>query len=238
METRLLILETSHRVGQVALARGDAIVGARQLDESRRHARDLAPAIQELLNAQGWRARDLDAVVVSIGPGSYTGLRVGIVSAKTLAFATGCALIGVNTFEAIALWRQDSDLAGEANRQDRNLAATGNVDVIADAQQDHVYVQRFGTQPAPLTILPLKAWLESARTCNASVTGPGLERFADRVLGLTILPTVYWYVQPTSLLKIGLARYRKGERDDPFTVEPLYLRATEAERKWEALKKG
>lgn len=223
METRLLILETSHRVGNVALALGDAIVGERHLDESRRHARDLAPAIRELLSAQSWRARQLDAVVVSIGPGSYTGLRVGIVSAKTLAFATGCALIGVNTFEAIA---------------ERTPSQHANIDVIADAQQDHVYVQRFGTQPAPLTILPLETWLESARACNASVTGPGLERFADRVNGLAILPMEFWYAQPASLLKIGLARYRKGERDDPFAVEPLYLRATEAERKWDALKKG
>src|ERR1700753_1009836 len=100
MNPRLLILETSHRVGKVALASGDSIVGERTLDESRRHARDLAPAIQTLLGAQGWRARDLDGVIVSRGPGSYTGLRVGIMSAKTLAFATGCALLAIDTFEA------------------------------------------------------------------------------------------------------------------------------------------
>ena len=65
----------------------------RRLDEARRNARDLAPAAAELLQKQGWKPIGLDAVLVSCGPGSYTGLRVGIMSAKTLAYATRCALI-------------------------------------------------------------------------------------------------------------------------------------------------
>src|SRR5262245_52282348 len=92
---RLLILETSGRLGQVAVAGGSALRERRRLDEARRHARDLAPAVADLLATQGWKARDLHAVIVSLGPGSYTGLRVGLMSAKTLAYATGCTLIGV-----------------------------------------------------------------------------------------------------------------------------------------------
>ena len=120
MQPRFLIVETSHRVGKVALALGEAIVVERRLDESRRHARDLAPATQRLLTEQGWRARDLDAVIVSRGPGSYTGLRVGLMSAKTLAYATGCAFLSVETFQAIY----------QQVREEHQ-----NVDVIADAQQ-------------------------------------------------------------------------------------------------------
>lgn len=223
MAARLLILETSHRVGKVALAFEDAIVGERALDDSRRHARDLVPTIHALLQAQGWRARDLDGVFVSRGPGSYTGLRVGIMSAKMLAFATGCTLLAIDTFNAIGL---------------QASPGLSNLDVIAEAQQENVYVQRYGSHPEPLTILPFDSWLESARACSVNVTGPGLETFADRIDGLPILPRAGWYARPASLLKLGLERYRKGERDDPFAVEPLYLRASEAERKWEQLKKG
>jgi tRNA threonylcarbamoyladenosine biosynthesis protein TsaB len=222
MEPRFLILETSHRVGQVALALGDGIVGERTLDESRRHARDLTPAIQELLRAQGWKARELNGVIVSRGPGSYTGLRVGIMSAKTLAFATGCALIAIDTFDAIA---------------SQAPADMRNVDVIADAQQDNVYAQRFGAHPEPLLVLPLGMWLESARALHVAVTGPGLEKFAARITDVTLSPPELWNARPASLLKLGLARYQRGERDDLFAVEPLYLRASEAERKWEALGK-
>src|SRR5207245_2582512 len=99
---RLLLLETSGRVGHVALAEGQTLRGARRLDEARRHARDLAPAVRDLLKDAGWTAKSLDAVIVSRGPGSYTGLRVGIMSATALAYATGCKLLGIDTFAVIA----------------------------------------------------------------------------------------------------------------------------------------
>ena len=221
MQPRLLILETSHRIGKVALSHGETIVGERSLDEARRHARDLTPAIADLLKQHGWRARDLDGVLVSRGPGSYTGLRVGIMSAKTLSYATGCALLAIDTFDAI---------------YQQTPTGIQNVDVIADAQQDNVYVQRFGTHPEPLTIVPFAMWLESALTWHVGVTGPGLETFGARFPSeLTVLPAEMWCAQPASLLKIGLARFQKGERDDPFAVEPLYLRGSSAEEKWAKL---
>src|SRR5262245_29331387 len=109
-EPRFLILETSGRVGQVALARGAMLLRGRRLDAARRHARGLAPAVAELLQDEGWRPRDLDAVLVSRGPGSYTGLRVGVMSAKALAYATGCRLLAVETFAAIT--RQSPEAVG------------------------------------------------------------------------------------------------------------------------------
>jgi tRNA threonylcarbamoyladenosine biosynthesis protein TsaB len=221
VQPRFLIVETSHRVGRVALALGAAIIAERPLDESRRHARDLAPAAQQLLTQQGWRARDLDAVIVGRGPGSYTGLRVGLMSAKTLAYATGCALLAIETFQAI---------------YQHVCAEYQNIDVIADAQQDNIYAQRFGTFAEPLTIVPYEMWLESALALHVAVTGPGLESFADRLPpALTMLPRETWLSQPTSLLKIGRARFLNGQRDDPFVVEPLYLRASSAEEKWHKL---
>jgi tRNA threonylcarbamoyladenosine biosynthesis protein TsaB len=221
VQPRFLIVETSYRVGKVALALGEAIVAERALDESRRHARDLAPATQELLTQQGWRARDLDAVIVSCGPGSYTGLRVGLMSAKMLAYATGCTFLAVETFQAI---------------HEHVPAEHQNIDVIADAQQNNIYAQRFGAHAEPLTIVPLELWLESALARHVAVTGPGLESFADRLApALTILPRETWQAQPSSLLKIGRARFLNGERDDPFVVEPLYLRASSAEEKWDKL---
>ncbi len=215
MQARFLILETSHRIGKVALAQGETIVGERTLDEARRHARDLAPAIDDLLKGQGWRARELDGVIVSRGPGSYTGLRVGIMSAKTLAFATGCALLAIDTFAAI---RQQAP------------AETMNVDVIADAQQDRVYVQRFGAHPESLTIMPLAVWLESALAWRVAVTGPGLETYGSRLPAeLQVLPPERWLPPPASLLKLGLERFGKGERDEQFTVEPHCFRESSAE---------
>src|SRR5438309_1467027 len=85
-DPRLLLLDTSGRRGVVALADGEALLGEHHLAESRRHARDLTPLTADLLTRQGWKARELDAVVIGLGPGSYTGLRVGLIAAKSLAY--------------------------------------------------------------------------------------------------------------------------------------------------------
>ncbi|HEY7427820.1 MAG TPA: tRNA (adenosine(37)-N6)-threonylcarbamoyltransferase complex dimerization subunit type 1 TsaB, partial [Gemmataceae bacterium] len=198
-------------------------LGERLLDEARRQARDLAPAAAELLAEQGWRPRDVQAVIVSRGPGSYTGLRVGIMSAKTFAYATSCALLAVDTFAAITLQAPD---------------VVTRVDVLADAQQDKIYVQPFarsdeGWRPrAELAIRPFADWL-AVREADAAVTGPGLRKWASHLpAGAPLLDASLWEPQSASLLRIGLTRYLAGERDDPWTVEPLYLRPSSAEEQW------
>jgi tRNA threonylcarbamoyladenosine biosynthesis protein TsaB len=220
--SRALLLETSHRLGRVALAERGHIVGERLLEESRRHARDLVPAVKELLAAQGWPAGSLEAVFVSRGPGSYTGLRVGLMSAKMFAYATGCTLLALDTFAALA-------------RQAPADAVL--VDVIADAQQDKVYVQRYrGAEPAtPLAILPIADWL-TALSADIHTIGPGLEQFGTRLpASVKIAAREQWFPQAQSLLAVGLARWQRGERDDPFAVEPLYLRPSSAEEKWKEM---
>jgi tRNA threonylcarbamoyladenosine biosynthesis protein TsaB len=226
-ESRFLILETSGRVGQVALAEGLHLRGVRRLDEARRHARDLAPAVRDLLAELGWTSRDVQSVIVSRGPGSYTGLRVGIMSAKTFAFATGCALLAVDTFAAITL-----QAPAEADR----------LDVLADAQQKRIYVQRFVRsgetaewQPeSALRIENLEEWLLH-READVWVTGPGLatyELLAHE--GKRVVKAEDWHPRPESLVQIGLGRYLAGARDDVWSVEPLYLRPSSAEEKWRA----
>jgi tRNA threonylcarbamoyladenosine biosynthesis protein TsaB len=227
---RLLILETSGRGGQVALARGEEMLGLYRLDESRRQARDLAPAVARLLDEQGWRPADVQAVIVSRGPGSYTGLRVGVVSAKVFAHATGCALLGIDTFAAIALQAPPS---------------VDRLDVLADAQQDKVYLQPFvrtaetarptdaWRSAGELAIRPFADWL-AGRETGAWVTGPGLLRWAARLPpNVPVVEAALWEPQAASLLRLGLARFAAGERDDVLAMEPLYLRPSSAEEQWQ-----
>src|SRR5438552_14028751 len=162
-EPRLLILEASGRTGEVALARGPVIVQHRLLDQTRLHARDLAPAVASMLSAEGWKSAEIQGLIINRGPGSYTGLRVGIMSAKAFAYATGCALIAVDGFTAVA--RQAP-------------AEILQIAVIADAQQDRIYHQNFSrtslteTSPAsPLQIDPFADWLQRVNN-GGWVTGP------------------------------------------------------------------
>jgi len=224
MEPRILIIETSGQPGVVALAAGEKLLGEQRLNEARRHARDLAPMVSALLAKQGWRALDLEGVFVSRGPGSYTGLRVGVMSAKTLAYATGARLLALDTFAAIA----------------RQAPSNANmVDVVADAQQDKLYVQRFRRQSAnaweataALAITPFADWLATL-TPDVAVMGPGLTENETRLPPtVMVAPREDWQPRAASLLALGMECWRRGDRDDPFAVEPLYLRPSSAEEKW------
>jgi tRNA threonylcarbamoyladenosine biosynthesis protein TsaB len=222
-QPRLLILETSGRAGLVALALGADLRQVHRLDEARRNARDLAPAVADLLSEQGWTARQLDAVLVGRGPGSYTGLRVGLMSAKTLAYATGCALIGLDTFAVIA-----QQVPPECLR----------LDVLADAQQDRVYVQSFARgeggwlSASDLAIVSFTAW-QAGKHPDAWVSGPGLTKWRGQVPAeVNVAPEPTWLPGAQSMLALGLARFQAGQRDDAFTLEPLYLRPSSAEEQW------
>ena len=224
MGPRLLLLETSQSVALVGLADGDRLGSVRRLDETRRHGRDLAPTVAALLAEAGWRPRDLEGVIVGVGPGSYTGLRVGVMSAKTLAFATGCALLTVPTFEVIA--RQAP-------------AAVSKLHVLADAQQQNIYLQQFARDSgglmkpvSPLHIDDFDFWLFGISS-EWWVSGPGLRKYRNRFPEKwPVVAEELWLPQADSLWQIGLERYRRGERDDLLAAEPLYLRPSSAEEQW------
>ncbi len=226
-DPRFLLLETSTRVGLVAVAQGRDVLGVRRLEESRRHARDLAPAVHDLLAEQNWRPRSLSAVIVSKGPGSYTGLRVGIMSARAFGYATGCSVIGVETFAA---------LAAQAPAQVQIL------DVFADAQQDRVYVQRFERSAQdgefhPVTALVIRLFAEWLAEPGGApwVTGPGLRGKEQRLpAGVSLVEPALWDVLPSSLLQLGAARLMSGASSEVWTLAPLYLRPSAAEQQWDA----
>jgi len=205
-----LIIDTSGRQGRLALADEQGIRVEARLDDQRRHARDLTGTIQTLTEQLGIAVAQLAGVMVSIGPGSYTGLRVGVISAKVLAYATGCRLIGVPTFEAIA----------------QRHAHEPVVEVIGDAQQKRVYYQRFEQgQSGSLSILSHAEWLQKHHP-EALVTGPGVVLFEAEwpdTIRRTPQPECdarcedYWSL-----------RDRQTDADG-WTLEPIYLRGSYAE---------
>jgi tRNA threonylcarbamoyladenosine biosynthesis protein TsaB len=231
MEAKFLLLETSGAVGQVGLGLGSRVIAQQTLDIHYRHNRDLAPAVVNLLQRASWRPRDLQGVIVSRGPGSYTGLRVGIMSAKTLAYATGCSLITVNTFDCLVR-QAPPDVC--------------SLDVIADAQQGNVYTQTFQRDlqagawraAAPLAIEPLRDWL-ARRSPTTWVTGPGLLNHAQS-LGAAHrqVPSQFWLPKLEPLLESGVDRGTPLSATEVMALEPLYLRPSSAEQKWDDLGRG
>ncbi|MEX0712672.1 MAG: tRNA (adenosine(37)-N6)-threonylcarbamoyltransferase complex dimerization subunit type 1 TsaB, partial [Pirellulales bacterium] len=90
---RILALETSGKSGSVAVLRGDVLLAEEPLEPSQRSAQSLAPAMRQLLEAVAWTPRDVQLVAVTLGPGSFTGLRVGVTTAKTFAYAVGAVVV-------------------------------------------------------------------------------------------------------------------------------------------------
>ena len=221
MSENWLILETSGRVARVGLARAGAVVRAAELDTPRRHAREMIPTVDAMLKAESLRPADLTGIVVSRGPGSYTGLRVGLATAKALAYATGRQLRAVDTFAAVA-----EQAPPEAQ----------HVWVIADALQKQVYIQRFDRTPAgwvPFQELSIALvdeclnWLPA----GVSVSGPGVAAYADSIpQSCVLVAEADREARVESVLAVGL-RLPPLTKDELFALEPLYLRGSSAEEK-------
>ena len=100
--TKLLAIETTGLRGSVACADQGELLASELLRSDQRSAQSLIPAIESILKSQGWSPSDLDSIAVAVGPGSFTGLRVGVTTAKVLAWACGAALFGIDSLEAAA----------------------------------------------------------------------------------------------------------------------------------------
>ncbi|HWM76502.1 MAG TPA: tRNA (adenosine(37)-N6)-threonylcarbamoyltransferase complex dimerization subunit type 1 TsaB, partial [Methylomirabilota bacterium] len=99
---RVLAVETSTLAGGAALLDGELVVGEYALDVSATHSERLMVAIDRVLTDAGWTVRDLEGLAVSVGPGSFTGLRIGLSTVKGLALALSIPIVAVPTLDAMA----------------------------------------------------------------------------------------------------------------------------------------
>jgi tRNA threonylcarbamoyladenosine biosynthesis protein TsaB len=225
---RILAFETSGSAGSVALL--EATTGpARLIVEAsvptgQRTAKSLAPITERLLQQAGWPTGSIELVAVPIGPGSFTGLRIGVTMAKTFAYAIGAQVIGVNTLEVIAC-QAPPDVAP--------------LWTVMDAQRQELFTAMF-VMPEPAQ--PLKIVSETQIITQATwfgalnpsdrVSGPGLQRL------LTPLPTdvakvdeTYWQPQAPTVGQLAWQQYEQGRRDDLWKLVPIYYRQSAAEEK-------
>jgi len=223
----LLGIETSGMGGSIALAEDGVCLAERSLSrEGRRHARTLVAEIRTLLTEVDRSPADLKAVAVSIGPGSFTGLRVGVVCAKTLAYALSGPVIAVDTFLAVAA---------------QSPEGVSRVQVVGDGQRGDLYVGRYERAlkgewkpAAPIEIQSAAAWLEALAATDV-VSGPGLARHMDEAgRRCRVLPADCH--EPRAATIASLAG--RGESADLWTLEPYYLRRSGAEEKADAKDAG
>jgi tRNA threonylcarbamoyladenosine biosynthesis protein TsaB len=232
MASVTLGVETSGLAGLVALRRDGVLLEERELEHTRRrHAQTLILELQTLLRNHGVSPTDVDIVGVSHGPGSFTGLRVGIVVTKTFAFATNCRLVAVDTFAAIA------EAAGES---------VTSLSVVSDAQRQQLFVGEYVRNNASqlferssdISIADADTWCESlgARVASGfAIAGPVLSRLQELLPTEVLqLPEPDWQPRAAAVAAIADRLAAVGQFADPFDLEPFYLRKSSAEEKRDA----
>ena len=224
----LLALETATDVCGVALLQDDAVVAQAHLRRPRIHSERLTPLVEDVLAHGAVEAASLDAVAVSMGPGSYTGLRIGVSTAKGWARAVDADLIGVPTLEAYAARLRPVSRPGDV------------VCALLDARRDEVYAGAFrrvddGLVPhadtTALAVDGLPDWLGTVDG-RLWLLGDGVEKSRTALEAVdaprTVCPPDEEGPSAAWVARRGRVRLERHGPDDRASVEPLYVKEVHA----------
>jgi len=211
----ILAMDTSNKALSLGLLQDKELLGQVTLNIKKNHSITLMPAIDFLMNSLDMKPTDLDRIAVAQGPGSYTGLRIAVATAKTLAHTLKIELVGVSSLQALIPDQVE-----------------GLVIPIMDARRNNVYAgfYQFGQVVQPEAHLPLAEVLEMAGAANQPVTFVGeTAAFAEQIE--SALPQAA--IQPTlpdaaAVGRLGLDLLAQSIHD----FVPNYFKRVEAEENW------
>jgi tRNA threonylcarbamoyladenosine biosynthesis protein TsaB len=214
---RVLAVETSTRAGGVALLDDERIVGEYLLDVRSTHSERLMSGVERLMADAGWAPEALDGLAVAVGPGSFTGLRIGLSAVKGLALALAVPIAAVPTLDALAASLPH---------------AAWPVCPVLAARKDEVYASlyrwRGGAARREWEYLALSPTSLAARlTERVIVVGDGAESVRSPLAELAPAPSRR--PSPAWVGHLGLSMLRGGNTVAPAALVPLYLRPFEAE---------
>jgi tRNA threonylcarbamoyladenosine biosynthesis protein TsaB len=223
---RVVAVETCGTTGSIALLEaGDEpiVYTDRKLPDDQRTARSLLPCLKQALEEQAWRPARGDLVCVTTRPGSVTGLRIGVVTAKTFAYATGAKLVGVHTLAAIA--------AGAG-------VSTGRLWTVLDAQRGELFAASFDmdkpvadSTPPETHIIAVPQWLERLKPGDF-VAGPPVRKLKDRLpSGVIEAEESWWTPMAGATARVGLELFIRHGGVSPMELIPQYYRKSAAEEK-------
>jgi tRNA threonylcarbamoyladenosine biosynthesis protein TsaB len=222
---KILALESATLAGGAALLDGDTLVGESRASISLTHSERLMVAVDRLLQDCGWTVKDLEGLAVSIGPGSFTGLRIGVATAKGLALALGLPVAPVPTLDALA-WTLPF--------------AQAPVCPLLDARKSEVYLSLYRWTGTAMT----REWEylalppdEAARRLPVPVivlgdgVAPCRPYLTARGDGILLAPPAQRMPSPAAVAQLGHAMLVAGGGVPAEALAPLYLRPSEAELK-------
>lgn len=226
----ILGIETATSVISVALMDDDRLVVEYLINNPKTHSVNLMPLIKNALTEADATPEQLEAIAVSLGPGSFTGLRIGISTAKTLAQVWGLPVVGVNTLEALAY---------------PFTGLKGYLCPVLNARKNEVYAAVYETgdniltcRLGPLALTPLEL-ATKLRTIGQSLAllGEGVliyhHIWQEYLTGKVIyLPAIAYFPRGAAIAALGRKILQANGGIDPVQLKPYYLRLSEAEIKW------
>lgn len=233
----VLGIDTATSVCSVALADENKIIGEYSLNIKKTHSQRLMPLIQGLVRDSGLLKEDIEGIAVACGPGSFTGIRIGTVTAKSLAQALKVPVAGIPTLDILAA---------------QFPYFNGLICPVLDARREEVYTAVYRSPAAVLEriteyrAVPLSELLDfllEREEKRIIFLGDGLKRYGEiinRTLGDRVLePPLSLRVNRAALtVQLGLEKFKRNENLKSYlTLQPFYLRRPEAEVKWEKRQK-
>ena len=225
---KILALDTSTNAATAAILEDGVIIGEYSCNKGKTHSQRLMPMIQSLLDAVGLKARDMDAFAASIGPGSFTGLRIGVTTVKAMAFAAQKPVISVYTLDALAY----------------NLAASKAIICpVIDARNNQVFTAAYKISGGSLERLTdylgihINELADILGAMEGDVLFPGdaalmYEAFFREKLGerASSAPPNTALARASSVAVLAKQAYEEGLYEDCYDMKPFYLRKSQAER--------
>jgi tRNA threonylcarbamoyladenosine biosynthesis protein TsaB len=180
------------------------------------HSPALLPLVDTVLGGLGMKAADIELLVCSLGPGSFTGIRIGLATAMGISHGRGIPIVGVSTLDALAFpWS----------------GHRGDVFPVIDARKGKIYAARFragSRQGEYMDVSPSELAQIVATSESPLLAGPDAERIRDLLGDQGKTARTALTIDPRSMLDIGRDRFTR-EGADPSGLRPLYLRKSEAE---------
>lgn len=217
----ILSIETSTSICSVAIHEQGELLALAEIKEPGAHAEKLLLLVDELFEKAGLSFGDLDAVAVSQGPGSYTGLRIGVSTAKGIAYALEIPLIGINTLQAMAA--------------SQSVAPGDYVVAVLDARRKEVYTQTFGDSlqelsPIEAVVLEEGVFASILEKGRVYFVGDGVEKVKEEVKSTNALFIADWAISLSAKNMGVLAseKHARQEWEDLAYFVPNYLKEFKA----------
>lgn len=221
----ILCIETGTDICSVALARDGELLSLLESNEGKQHAQNLAVYVEEILRENDIEVEELDAIAVGKGPGSYTGLRIGVSLAKGLCYAASKPLIAVNSLESMVYVAEEDFEAGIVDIDDLDSAV---LCPMIDARRMEVYCQLFNAKAEPLTdvqahIITPDSFVEERAKGSLVIFGNGSEKCKNvlkegEVHYIEVVPSA------RGLIKPAFDKFLKADFEDVAYFEPFYLK--------------